>query len=202
MPFTGIDKIVWTRPAEDGVTITRYAVAKVFRDSQGRVYRENHHFGLENADPQSTLYQFTVRDPVNQTHTICDVASHVCHIVSYQPLLSSTVQPVGPFDQGRRYLTRDRLGDQTMSDLPVVGTIEKTLIQPGTIGNDQRITWSREFWYSADLKTNLAVTRIDSVGTQAITLTILSRTDPDPSVFAIPAGYKVQNDRHTAPPQN
>jgi hypothetical protein len=60
---------------------------------------------------------------------------------------------------------------------------------------------SREFWYSPDLKTNLAVTRKDPrVGTQAITLIILSRSDPDPSVFTVPTGYRVQDDRHIARP--
>ena len=66
-----------------------------------------------------------------------------------------------------------------------------------TIGNDQAITSSREFWYSPDLKTNLAVTRKDPrEGTAVIHVTIFSRAEPDPAIFAIPPGFTVQDDRH------
>lgn len=203
MPFTGVDKIVWTRPIEGGGSITTYLEAKAIRDSQGRIYRERHRFGPENADPQSTLYEITILDPVNRTRTTCDRAEHLCHISSYRPQFSTTVQPVGPFDQGKRYLTRESLGNQWMSNLPVVGTLEKTIIQPGAIGNDKALTISREFWYSNDLKINLSVTRQNpSEGTQSITLTNVTRSEPDPSVFAVPSGYRVQDDRRAVSPQN
>jgi hypothetical protein len=201
LPFSANDKIVWTRPIEGGGSITTYLDAKAIRDSQGRLYRERHRFGPANVDPESTLIEFSIDDPVSHTHTLCNRASHLCHITGYQPRLSFGEQPVGSFDQGRRYLTRESIGTQSIQELSVVGTLEKVSIAPGTVGNDQLITLSREFWYSPDLKTNLAVTRKDPrVGTQAITLIILSRSDPDPSVFTVPTGYRVQDDRHIARP--
>ena len=203
LPFSANDKTVWTRPIENGGSITTYLVAKVIRDSQGRLYRERHHFGPANVDPESTLVDFSIYDPATRKRTICTRRTHVCRIVGFQPQFSFATQPVGPFDQGRRDLTRESLGDRTMQDLPVTGTLEKVTVAPGTVGNDQLLTISREFWYSPDLKTNLAVTRNDPrVGTQAITLLILSRNEPDASAFAVPAGYTVLDEHGGVHPSN
>ena len=106
------------------------------------------------------------------------------------------VQPVGPFDKGRRYLTRDSLGAKSLEDLDVVGTLETVTIAPGTVGNGLQLVESREFWYSPDLKANVAVTRKDPrEGTQTISLTVLTRSNPDPQFFAVPQGFVVTDDR-------
>ena len=178
--------------------------ANVIRDGQGRLYRERQHFTPDqNADPRITLYEFYIDDPSARTRTICTVRTRSCHILGYQPTRELPLQPPGPFDQGRRTLTREPLGSQTVDGLPVVGTLENVTVSPGTIGNDTPVTLSREFWYSADLKTNLSVIRKDPrEGTQTVTFTTLSRNEPDPRDFAIPSGYTVTDDRRPARPVN
>jgi hypothetical protein len=203
MPFSGMDRIVWTRPLEGGGTITTYLEAKVFRDTQGRLYRERHQFSVADADSATTLIDFTILDPLLHTRTTCIRANHLCHITGYRPVLSSPTPLVGPFDQGRRYLSRENLGTQSIQGLDVVGTRETISIQPGTMGNDQLITMSREFWYSPDLQTNLSVIRKDPrTGTEAIQLANLSRGEPDPSVFKVLAGYAIEDDRGVPRPSN
>jgi hypothetical protein len=197
LPFTALDTITWNRPTDGSGTTTRYISAKVVRDGEGRVYREHHHFGTADGDPTTTMYRFIIDDPIAHTHTSCDIAAHVCTITDYVPQPVAALRPVGPFDNNRRYLSRESLGDQTLDGLQVTGTHETTTISPGTIGNDREVVISREFWYSADLKTNLAVTRKDPRdGTQTIRLTVQSRSEPDPAVFAVPSGYTVK-DLHT-----
>jgi hypothetical protein len=194
--FTGKDNIVWTRPMDGGGAITTYVEANVVRDSQGRVFRERHNYSPAKSNPQSTLTEFYVLDPVAHTRTTCVYATHHCNITLYRASLSPRVQPIGSYDNGQRFLTRESIGNQTIGDLPAIGTRETTSIAPGVIGNDQALALTKEFWYSADLKTNLSVTRNDPrEGTVAIRLTILSRAEPDPSIFAIPDGFTVQDDR-------
>ena len=198
LPFSGVDNIVWTRTTADGATTTLYISSKVVRDGQGRLYREHHHFAMADVDQAKTMYEFYILDAVARSRTTCDVATHQCAITHYEPHYVPQVQPVGPFDNNRRLLVRDSLGTQTMDDLPVTGTKETVTIAPGTIGNDKEVVSTREFWYSPDLKTNLAVTRIDPHnGTQAIHLLVQSRSEPEPSVFAIPSGYTVKDERLT-----
>jgi hypothetical protein len=196
LPFSAVDHITWTRTTEGGATTTLYITARIVRDGQGRIYREHHHFGMADVDPAKTMYEFYILDPSAATRTACDLATHLCTITDYHPRLNPTLMPVGPFDNNRRYLARESLGTQTLDDLPVTGTRETTTIAPGTVGNDHEVVSSREFWYSADLKTNLAVTRKDPHnGTQALHLTVQSRSEPDPALFAIPSGYTVKDAR-------
>ncbi len=192
VPFIGTDTIVRTRPMEGGGSVVTTVTAKVLRDAQGRVYRERHHFALPDTDPQKTLYAFYVLDPVAHTRTECTVAAHKCYTVGYSARAEFPLQPSGAFDSGKRFLARERLGEQILDNLSLVGTREITTISPGTVGNDRELTLTREFWYSPELRTNISVTRTDPrEGTQAIHLAILSRSEPDPGAFAIPAEYAV-----------
>jgi hypothetical protein len=196
LPFSGVDNIVWTRTSADGGITTLYTSAKVARDSQGRLYRERHHFAPADVDQSKTLYAFYFLDPVSHSRTDCELATHLCTVTNYRSLYTSAPRPVGPFDNGRRYLARDSLGTQTLDDLSVTGTREITTVSPGATGNDRPLVSTREFWYSTELKTNVMVTRLDpQSGTQAIHLVVQSRSDPDPAIFEIPAGYTVKDDR-------
>jgi len=192
-PFSATSTITWTRQAGEGASVVTYGIAKVFRDSQGRVYRERHHFSPNpNVDPRTTLVEFSVRDPQTHTITVCTRAFHVCTIENYRGYRTPGLQPVGAFDGGKRFLTRESLGNQTVEDLNAVGTLETITIAVGTVGNDRPLKSTREFWYSPDLQTNLKVTRIDPrEGTEDVRLTGVSRAEPDPQVFAVPSGYTV-----------
>ncbi len=199
-PFSATSTITWTRQAGEGASVVTYGIAKIFRDSQGRVYRERHRFSPDpNVDPRTTLFEFSVRDPLAHTFTRCTRAAHACTIQTFRNLtMVPAIRPVGPFDGGKRYLTRESLGNQTIEDMAAVGTMETVTLAVGTIGNDRPLKSTREFWYSPDLKTNLKVIRIDPrEGTQAVSLTGISRSEPDPQVFAIPSGYAVRDLRRT-----
>ncbi len=192
LPFSAAETIVRVRTLADGGTITSTLTAKVLRDTQGRLYRERHHFATADADPQKTLYEFYVLDPSTHTRTDCTVATKQCVITPYRPRLSFPEMPVGSFDNGKRVGSREALGEKTIDDLNTVATRETVTIAPGAIGNDKQLTLSRDFWYSPDLKTNLQVVRTDPRdGTVTIQLNLQSRGEPDPSSFSIPAGYRV-----------
>jgi hypothetical protein len=201
IPFSGTDTIVRSQITDEGASIVTSETSQVVRDGQGKVYRERHSFAPEGVDPRKTIYEFYVLDPIARTHTACTLATHQCTITAYYPQFSFRLMPTGPFDNGRQSLARESLGQQTIDDLPAIGTRETTTISPGTIGNDRALTLTREFWYLPDLKTNIAVTRTDPrEGTSTIHLTVLSRSEPDPSIFAVPDGYTVQDARHPAQP--
>jgi hypothetical protein len=74
--------------------------------------------------------------------------------------------------------------------IDVAGTREKIAISAGTVGNSQALVSTREFWYSPDLQVNLAVTRKDPrEGTQEIRVHEVPRSEPDPSLFRVPANF-------------
>jgi hypothetical protein len=196
-PFSGQSTTEWTRTLVDGSVVTTHLLTVVARDSQGRIYRERHKFVPLNSNEQSPLEAIRIFDPVAHTETFCRVASHVCNVTAYHGRTSFTLRPPGSFDSGKRFLSREGIGNDVIEGISVVGTRETLTIAENAVGNSQPLTVTREFWYSPDLLVNLAITRKDPrEGTQTVRLSDLSRAEPDPALFKVPAGFAVQN---TAP---
>ena len=93
-------------------------------------------------------------------------------------------------DQGQA--TTEDLGSQTMEGVFVTGVRTTRTIPAGQIGNDKPISIVTEVWTSPDLKTIVYSKRSDPrMGEQTFQLTNISRTEPDPSLFTVPADFKL-----------
>ena len=195
-PFSGSDSVDWTRNLEDGTVVATHLDAKLARDSQGRIYRERVSFVPANSGQQSRRKEIILSDPITHTRITCAVAARRCEVTDYHAPTSFTLMPAGSFDNGKRLLTRESLGSDVINGLDVVGTRETTSINAGVLGNNQPLISTREFWYSPDLQVNLSVTRKDPrEGTQVIHVVDLSRSEPDPAMFQVPAGFVVVDSR-------
>jgi hypothetical protein len=193
-PFSGRSTTEWTRTLEDGTVVSTHLFAMVGRDSQGRIYRELRHFAPVNSDEESKLIEIRILDPVTHTRTSCNVSTKRCDISSYNAPTSIKLRPAGTFDNGKRSLTRESIGNDTIDGIDLVGTRETLTIAAGVLGNSQPLVVTREFWYSPDLQVNLAITRKDPRdGQQVIRVSNVSRAEPDPALFKVPAGFTVQN---------
>jgi len=84
------------------------------------------------------------------------------------------------------------LGSQTMEGVLVNGVRTTHTIPAGQIGNDLPITIVTEIWTSPDLKTVVYSKRNDPrMGEQTFRLTNIVRTEPSPSLFSVPADFKI-----------
>lgn len=199
MPLTGKSSIHWIRTMEDGSTVTVHLEANLARDNAGRMYRERRSFVPVNSNEQSRLDQIRLFDPTARTQTICEVATKKCVVSEYFPRRQFALQPPGAFANNTRFLAREDLGENTINGMSVIGTRETTTINPGVVGNDKALVATREFWYTAAIRTNLMVTRIDPrEGKQVIELIDLSLAEPDSRIFDIPDGYTVLDQRAPA----
>jgi hypothetical protein len=193
-PFSARGTTEWTRNVEDGSVVKTHLFAMVARDSQGRIYRERRHFVPDDSNQEPQKHEMTILDPTTHTATVCTVAMRHCTVSEYHAPTTFTPQPVGAFDHGTRFLTRETLGTSVIDGIDVIGTRETVTLSAGAVGNSQPMVTTREFWYSPELQINLAVTRKDPrEGTQDIQLVELSRAEPDPPTFQIPADYVVDN---------
>lgn len=200
-PFSANTSTDWTRTLEDGNTITERLDARIVRDSMGRVYRERHHFVPAGSHDTSPLYEIHIYDPVAHVEILCNGRYYRCTLSDYKPRTFYEMPALGTTRNGGRTLARESLGTDNIEGIPVIGTRETTTIEPGTLGNDRPLVSTREFWYSKDLLTNLAVTRIDPrTGKQVIRLSSISHADPDSHVFDIPIGFKVRDLRNSPHP--
>jgi len=201
-PFSGRSTTEWTRTLEDGSVVTTHLFATVARDSQGRIYREGRNFVPANSEQEPRRHRFQIFDPVTHTRTICIVVTHSCSVTNYFVSTSFTPRPVGPFDNGKRTLSRESIGNDVMDGVNVVGTRETVTTNAGVVGNSQALSITREFWYSPDLQVNLAITRKDPrEGTQVVRVHEVTRSEPDPNLFKVPEGFAVHDLRNT-PPKN
>jgi hypothetical protein len=97
-------------------------------------------------------------------------------------------------DQGN---TED-LGSQTMEGVLVNGVRTTHTIPAGQIGNERAITIVTEVWTSPDLKTVVYSKRSDPrMGEQTFRLTNIVRAEPSPSLFTVPADFKIMDGPQT-----
>src|SRR5580658_495491 len=199
-PFSGRGTTEWTRTLEDGSVVTTHLFAMVARDSQGRIYREGRGFVPAGSNEEPKRHRFKIADPITHTLTLCMVAAHSCTVTNYFASTTFKLRPVGPFDDGKRTLARESLGNDVMDGINVVGSLETVTINAGVTGNSQALSITREFWYSPELQVNLAITRKDPrEGKQVVRVLDVSRSEPDPNLFKVPEGYTVHDLRTNAP---
>ncbi|HRI02411.1 MAG TPA: hypothetical protein PLL77_01600 [Pyrinomonadaceae bacterium] len=91
-----------------------------------------------------------------------------------------------------KYETKtEQLGSKNIEGIEVEGTRTVTTIPAGAIGNERPIETVYEKWYSKELQLVVMSKRTDPrFGEQTYRLTNLVRSEPDPSLFNVPAGYK------------
>jgi len=84
------------------------------------------------------------------------------------------------------------LGSQTMEGVQVTGVKTTRTIPVDEIGNDRPISIVTEVWTSPDLKTIVYSKRTDPrMGEQTFQLTNIVRSEPDASLFTVPADFKI-----------
>lgn len=96
-----------------------------------------------------------------------------------------------PTNGGYSTKTED-LGSRAINGIEATGKITTTTIAAGTIGNERDIVTTSETWYSKDLQMTILSKRNDpQIGNYTYQLTNIKRSEPDKSLFTIPADYKI-----------
>jgi hypothetical protein len=102
-------------------------------------------------------------------------------IVNFEPRLEGTSQE-----------KKESLGIQVIEGVPAEGTRTTVTIPAGAIGNQLPIEIVSERWYSPDLELILMSRQSDPrVGETVYRVTNLTRGEPSPSLFEVPANYKI-----------
>ena len=87
-----------------------------------------------------------------------------------------------------------QLGTMTVAGIPAVGTRSTFTTPVGEIGNTQPIVSVSERWFSTDLQITVQSKHTDPrMGETDYSLTNLSRSEPDASLFQVPSGYTIKD---------
>jgi hypothetical protein len=193
----------------DGTTIHRTTQSALYRDSQGRSRREVTLSGFGPlAASGKTHTLVTIADPVAGAHFVVDDEHKVVHKMSFQTHggNASGAMAAGAFPQKlkTRMQAEEASGtlkkESSSTQVTINGVsvsaeytrITRT-IQKGEIGNDKPIQVVSERWYSPELQIVVKSVRSDPrFGTTTYTVTNIQKTEPDASLFTIPAEYTVK----------
>ena len=89
-------------------------------------------------------------------------------------------------------VNKEDLGTQTIEGVEATGTRMTFTIPAGQIGNEGPINIVDERWFSKDLQTVVMTRHSDPrSGETVYRLTNINRTEPDHSLFEVPADYRI-----------
>jgi hypothetical protein len=195
----------------DGTTtkIYRTTQSALFRDSQGRSRREVTLSGFGPlAASGKTHTLVTIADPVAGAHYLVDDEHKVVHKMSLRThgenASGGMAAGVIPEKMKARMQAEEASGalkkESSSTQVTINGVIVSAeytritrTIPKDEIGNDKPIQVISERWYSPELQIVVKSTRSDPrFGTTTYTVTNIQKTEPDASLFAIPADYTVK----------
>lgn len=199
IPYSAEGTLERVRTLPDGKQITeRLEKKKIYRDSAGRVRIETARLiptqeGQPNGAPAPV--HITISDPVAHVAYTLDIQNRVAHRRIPWPPEKRALPAAGHPHPSHPQFTVERLGDRLIEGLPVTGVRSTTTWPAGSRGIDQATTSFAETWTSLDL--HLILLRKESssrLGDLTQRLTNISRAEPDPKLFQLPADYTVVDD--------
>lgn len=213
-PYTATAVIENTQILADGNRIVHDTTQLVARDSKGRIRREQTIDAIGPIKVNGPKVIFII-DPVAQRQYILNTRAKTAEIKKLPNIRiinprenktenarerksekESSDRPQEQLlraDRARinNSVGQESLGTKVMEGINVEGEINKWTIPARSIGNERPIDISVETWYSPDLHITVLRHRIDPrFGDVMYRLTNIQRTEPNPSLFKIPAGYK------------
>jgi hypothetical protein len=191
-----------TQTLGDGNRIVRKVTASVYRDSSGRVRRDQVLAAVGSWMPNEQPKTAIIDDPVAHFHYILNPdrqtaarfpAPDASKFKRPQPSANGANAPNDPpRHRGPGTMEKTALGTQTIEGVQATGTKSVLTIEAGAIGNDQAIQIVSEEWYSPDLKTVVLSKKSDPrFGDVVYSLTQINRNEPDPTLFQVPSNFTI-----------
>ncbi len=205
-PFSLQLNTEWTRPMNGGGTYTVVNTRPIKRDSAGRIYQERWTLIPKgNNEIKSVMTTIQIGDPPNGIWLQCNVFRRVCELQTWRvPALIRYQEPgtgTTPLSNGRGAHSHEDLGAAEVLGLPAHLYRDVVTYNPGVLGNDQLMSITREFSYSAALGINLrSIVDAPMIGRQQFNAAEITTTEPEAKWFKAPDGYQVIDRRKPQPP--
>jgi hypothetical protein len=217
-PYTADAVTTVTQVLGDGTRIEQRVTARFYRDSAGRVRREQTVIGL-TAEPQTTVtitpepgtgtayaldanartarrvgvagVRFVVRTAAGDQ--LNNLIANIDAITSTSGLgVSNSVAAVRMPQPAGSSPTEESLGTRQIEGVKATGRKSTSTIPTGQIGNDRPIVITDERWESPELKQIvLSRFRDPRTGDVEFQLTNINRREPPADLFQVPADYTI-----------
>lgn len=194
VPFTAVSKVEMRHIDPDGTIVKLKTTRAIARDSQGRVYKVARLLRpiAETGTPPIAMIE--LYDPQTKVYTLIYPRSRTLwkgDLDRTPTLLAQEYFYRLPMHNGLpvyKFSKEEDLGTQSMLDMPVHG-IRETQKLVDSAGKN--IFGTDEYWYSDDLHMSLVAEHKSPNGDRlTVTVTQITRTEPDPALFEVPANYR------------
>jgi hypothetical protein len=198
LPYSGEGITTVKLTMFDGTKMERTVTAKLYRDSAGRLRREQAVVGLEALDPNSDFRAVVqIVDPVADVFYTLNPGERTALRLPLSMVQGGTKPLPVPLEYAKEEVG---LGVKDIDGLAAHGRRTTTTIPTNTVGNNKPIEIIDERWESVELKVLLrSLHRDPRSGDIEYALTKISRTEPPASMFTVPAGYTIRDSLLTRP---
>lgn len=196
-PFTGViveERTTVSQNSGSGVNLK--TIRDVARDNQGRVYNLFRELvpALDSATPLAVTIHIYDAQSRSDTFLYPQQKIYMTRTVEDPPAAEPAdlvASPRGNSLPLNQFTRQEDLGTQSIEGVSAHGVREIQTIPAASSNTGNEIVLTDEYWYSDELQMNVVVKHSDPrSGDVTMTLTQVTRADPDPSLFQIPNGYK------------
>jgi hypothetical protein len=152
--------------------------------------------GAEAGVSVGVVNEVVVKEGANVAYPPADRSGFAIATASSRAVIGAVspgVPSAGVFSwSGDAEVNQEQLGTQMIEGVAAEGTRVTFTIPAGKIGNERPIVTVNERWYSPELQTIVLTKNSDPrMGETTYRLTNIDRSEPDPSLFQVPADYTV-----------
>jgi|ERR1700677_1604436 hypothetical protein len=188
-PLSAVIQVTITQTLADGTHIQTNFKALVYRDSLGRIRYETHN------PADTTPNMIEISDPVEGfSYFILPQKDAVAYRYKLGPprMQQSAQGQTTPAPEPK--IATETLGVQQFEGVLATGTKTTRTTPAGAEGNDRALTTVRETWSSRDIGiTLLEKTSDPRNGDSERRMTNLEHTEPEATLFQVPANYTLQD---------
>ena len=196
-PYSAVETIGRQQTLANGNSISNKSQSNVYRDSAGRI-RTEETITPPASSGKSAFTVVTIFDPVAGYRYVLDSSTMTAR-ESPLPKSRGTATTPPPVRPTPPNVTNTDLGTASVNGESSKGTQVTDTIPAGAIGNAQPIQVVRVTWVSTDLSVPVQIKTTDPRnGTSDMELTSIVHSEPNASLFVVPAGYTVQQRRAPA----
>jgi hypothetical protein len=197
-PYSAQAVTQFTQTLATGDHIQRSTTSSIARDSQGRTRMERSlaSVGALSAAAGGQARAIIIHDVVAGVSYALDPASRTArstHIPAARPESAHANEHT---PRALASAKTEDLGTQVMQGVTAQGKRITRAIPAGREGNEKEIDIVTETWYSPDLQAVIMSKTSDPrFGDSVYQLNNITRAEPDPALFAVPADYAVKEGR-------
>ena len=217
-PYSANTANKFIQTLSDGNQIVQTSSGTVARDSQGRTRQDAPLPPMSDASAQAPHIVF-IQDPVTHTSYVLNLTNKTAQKTSIPVNAAGASTASAPHGAifmrtevpgtsngssadnaifvrhgapGSEQAVKEDLGTQTMEGVLVTGVRTTETIPAGQMGNSKPFAIVSEVWTAPDLKTVIYSKRSDPLaGEMVYQLTNLVRSEPDSSLFTVPADFQI-----------